>query len=141
VGTVLPICCEGVSFEVIMGNFCNRRNSLSNHTFQETDNDHEWEVISIASDSTSALTAALQSSKLTFKKAVKLVIKLLFIRRLWASIGRWLSTRHSWNNENQRRVIANIWYVWKIKYIRRYCVVFNHLHRRNRTLTYREQRR
>ena len=79
----------------------------------------------------------VQGSLARFRKTVKLAIKLLFIRRHWAAIGRYLETPASRLYPARRNVLSVLWSSWRQQYVLRFSHVFGHLKRERGVLRYR----
>ena len=131
-----------------MGAFCCKRQmhtaSFVHEQIQSGEDDNSWELISIDSNvqhpvlsETIATENTQRQSLHKLRRHVRTIIKLLFVRRLWAALGRWLSTRQSFGNIHVRRVISDLWRDWKTKYVQKYCHIFRHLRRQNSVLIYR----
>ena len=69
-------------------------------------------------------------------KAVRKIIMLLVVRRIWGNLGNWLSTRQSWRSPRNRRILSNFWNTLAASHIRRFARVFNHVERRQGKLQY-----
>ena len=82
-----------------------------------------------------------QNPNRRFVKAVKRIIKLLRLRKIWGKAGRWLQlpNAHHPRNVRTRRVITHIFASWPTTVLRGTKVIFAHLERVNGRLVYRAQ--
>jgi hypothetical protein len=112
-----------------MGNLCRRR-------APQLDDNEGWELVPGAPVAAN-LHAVIQNRLRTrFRKAVKYAIKILFIRRHWAAIGRYLDTPASRLYPARRNVLSQLWSSWRQQYILRFSHVFSHLKRNRGVLEY-----
>ena len=74
-----------------------------------------------------------------FKKAIKRIIKLLRLRRIFASSGHWLQTvGKRIPGHPDKPLHAHIFNNWPKTILKRTAVIFNHLERRNGVLLYKQ---
>lgn len=130
-----------------MGNCCQRRAVIVYTAAAEED---DWQVISevlrptvaASSQDTSpnpvlrptvtASTSVRPGSRL--KRAAQKVIRLLFLRRLWAKLGVYLNKNISWRNR-RRHLLSSAWQLIG-NYLKVYTKAFNHLERKQGKLVY-----
>lgn len=118
-----------------MGNICRRRAI-------QLDENEDWILVPGAQEAANN-HANLQPNIIRnrllvrFRKTVNLAIKLLFIRRHWAAIGRYLETPASRLYPARRDVLSVLWSSWRQQYILRFSHVFSHLRRERGVLRYR----
>ena len=76
-----------------------------------------------------------------FVKAVRKIIKLLRLRKIWGKAGRWLQLpiSHRPRYVRARRIISHIFASWPTAVLRGSKIMFAHLERVNGRLVYRAQ--
>ena len=91
------------------------------------DVDDDWEIVNHAS-----------RSRARFVKAVRRVMKILFLRRIHSQLGSWLNTSISRTTsmQHKRRIIAQLYASWPRTVLSGTAALFNHLVRRQGRLAY-----
>ena len=78
-----------------------------------------------------------QTRNLRFRKAVKRVMSLLIVRKLWSQVGRWLNSEAN-KGHVRRQALVSFWSLTCKTTIKRYKPLFDQVHRRRGSLEYRQ---
>ena len=89
------------------------------------ENDEDWDLVQQAD---LVLTRK-------FRAAVKKIINMLALRRIWSRVGRWLGSEASVNNKI-RPILSQFWIKTRHSRIEKYSELFSHLQRRGGKLVY-----
>ena len=111
-----------------MGNRCQRRaRSFADLSVAETFAD-----LSVAEEAEWELILPVQTQMVVrnqrFRKAAKKIIRLLWLRRTWASLGHYLQSHKHDVHFRRKKSLQSTWLLLG-NYLRRYAATFRHLHR------------
>lgn len=124
----------------VLGSLCSRRRNTNDEAIILNENIDEWELIPPGLAAVNAPPPNVV--RRTFKSAVRQVVKLLHLRKLWSRLGTWLNAtanhrayRVGGTLFHRRQLIQIVWSQLG-SYLRAFAVMFRHLRRNRGRLEY-----